>query len=137
MEEYISAMKENTPDSSFFKAILALHNGLYEEAKNQIKNTRYLLDTEIVALMGESYDRAYSVIVRIQMLVELEEIIKYKNDFSQGNIQKLKNIWKERIKGNQRSVEVWQRILKVRNLILDPKDDLQEWIKFANLGFFK
>jgi FKBP12-rapamycin complex-associated protein len=39
----------------------------------------------------------------------------------------------QRIKGCQRNVEVWQRILKVRSLVVSPKDDLEIWIKFANM----
>jgi serine/threonine-protein kinase mTOR len=30
-------------------------------------------------------------------------------------------------------VEVWQRILQVRTLVLNPEDDPAMWIKFANL----
>jgi FKBP12-rapamycin complex-associated protein len=33
--------------------------------------------TELSALLGESYNRAYNVVVRVQMLAELEEIITY------------------------------------------------------------
>lgn len=37
------------------------------------------------------------------------------------------------MKGCQRNVEVWQRILKVRALVITPKEDMEMWIKFANL----
>jgi FKBP12-rapamycin complex-associated protein len=30
-------------------------------------------------------------------------------------------------------VEVWQRILQVRTLVLSPEEDSAMWIKFANL----
>ena len=30
-------------------------------------------------------------------------------------------------------MEVWQRILQVRTLVLNPEDDPAMWIKFANL----
>lgn len=38
-----------------------------------------------------------------------------------------------RLKGAQPDVEVWQRILQVRTLVLSPAEDIQMWIKFANL----
>lgn len=38
-----------------------------------------------------------------------------------------------RLQGCQRDVEVWQRILQVRTLVLKPEDAPQMWIKFANL----
>src|SRR5260221_8078234 len=37
------------------------------------------------------------------------------------------------MQGCQSDVEVWQRILQVRTLVLSPDDDTAMWIKFANL----
>lgn len=39
----------------------------------------------------------------------------------------------DRLSGCQPEVEVWQRILQVRTLVLDPWEDNAMWIKFANL----
>lgn len=39
----------------------------------------------------------------------------------------------KRLQGCQPDVEVWQRILQVRTLVLNPEDDPIMWIKFANL----
>jgi FKBP12-rapamycin complex-associated protein len=134
MNDYISMMKEDSPDGAFFKAILALNRNLFPSAQTFIEKTRDLLDTELTALVGESYNRAYSIVVRIQMLGELEEIIKYKQMGDNHQAQQfIRNTWVKRIKGCQRNVEVWQRILKVRALVVSPKDDLEIWIKFANL----
>ena len=38
-----------------------------------------------------------------------------------------------RLQGCQPDVEVWQRILQVRTLVLNPGDDPLMWIKFSNL----
>ena len=59
MEDYIGMMKQESPDSAFFRAILALHRNLYPQAIQFIDKTRELLDTELMALVGESYNRAY------------------------------------------------------------------------------
>lgn len=59
MNEYISMMKEDSPDGAFFQAILSLHKNLYVSAQKYIGKTRDLLDTELTALVGESYNRAY------------------------------------------------------------------------------
>ncbi|KAI8593944.1 armadillo-type protein [Geranomyces variabilis] len=134
MDEYIAVMKQDSPDSTFFKAILALHRNLYPQAAQFIDKCRDLLDTELMALVGESYSRAYNVVVRIQMLAELEEIIVYKQLYDQGERQAaIRRTWLARLKGCQRNVEVWQRILKVRALVISPKEDMVMWIKFANL----
>lgn len=38
-----------------------------------------------------------------------------------------------RLAGCQRDVEVWQRILQVRSLVLKPNEDMDTWIEFADL----
>ena len=44
--------------------------------------------------------------------------------------------WKNtdpRLDGCQRDVEVWQRILQLRSMVLTPKDDMKTWLNFADL----
>lgn len=134
IQTYINAMKPMTPDREFFSAVLSVHNNNFEEAESHIFNARDLLVTEMSALISESYNRAYNVVVRSQLITELEEIITYKK--SPQNSEKrvfLKNTWNKRLLGCQRNVDVWQRVLKVRSLVIKPKQDMQIWIKFANL----
>ena len=42
-----------------------------------VERSRDLLGTELAALVGESYERAYGDMVRVQQLTELEEVIAY------------------------------------------------------------
>ena len=134
MDNYLEAMKDKSADRSFFGAILALHQNHFAKALDQIERAREGLDTELSALLGESYTRAYSVVVRVQMLAELEEIITYKK--SDGDPEKqatMRETWTTRLKGCERNVETWQRMLKVRALVLTPNENIEMWIKFANL----
>ena len=72
--------------------------------------------------------------VRAQMLSELEEIVNYKQHADQPERQAaMRKTWMKRLQGCQPDVEVWQRILQVRALVLSPDDDPVMWIKFANL----
>lgn len=134
MGSYIKVMKSESPDKAFFSAILSLHRNNFEDASNHILNARDLLVTEITALVSESYNRAYGVVVRVQMLAELEEIIKYKC-LPQGSEKRalMRKTWNTRLLGCQRNVDIWQRMLKVRALVIKPKQDMEMWIKFANL----
>lgn len=134
MDNYLDAMKSLSPDRSFFGAILSIHRNHFDRAAEHIEKAREGLDTELGALLGESYNRAYGVVVRVQMLAELEEIITYKK--SEGNPIKqatMQDTWTRRLLGCQRNVEVWQRMLKVRSLVVPPKENIRMWIKFANL----
>lgn len=134
MDNYLDAMKAQSPDRSFFGAILSIHRNQFERAFVHIEKAREALDTELSALLGESYNRAYGVVVRVQMLAELEEIITYKkssgNDIRQAT---MRATWTKRLKGCQRNPEVWQRMLKVRALVISPQENIDMWIKFANL----
>ncbi|KAK3046508.1 phosphatidylinositol kinase-related protein kinase tor1 [Extremus antarcticus] len=134
MDDYLSVMKPQSPDRSFFGAILAIHRSSFDEAHAHITKVRDGLDTELSALLGESYTRAYSVIVRVQMLAELEEIITYKQNLSDKEKQaRMRVTWTKRLKGCQRNVEVWQRMLKVRALVVSPIEDTEMYIKFASI----
>ncbi|KAL9596585.1 MAG: hypothetical protein Q9219_005712 [cf. Caloplaca sp. 3 TL-2023] len=134
MDNYIHEMKGQSPDRSFFSAILAIQRNQFVDAYGHIEKAREGLDTELSALLGESYDRAYQVVVRVQMLAELEEIITYKKSAENPEKQAtMRQTWTTRLKGCQRNVEVWQRMLKVRALVVGPQENVEMWIKFANL----
>ena len=115
---------------------MSIHRNQFDEAHAHIDKARSLLETELRALLGESYDRAYLQILRVQMLAELEEIMVYKQNQNIGNFEKLelmKDTWMKRLRGCQSNPEVWQRMLKVRALVISPKDYQQMWLKFTNL----
>ncbi|KAI5120260.1 hypothetical protein M0805_004596 [Coniferiporia weirii] len=134
MDDYIAAMKGDSPDRSFYKAILSVHRNQFPKALSHITKARDLLDPELTALVGESYGRTYNIMVRAQMLSELEEIIQYKQFADQPERQNsMKKTWMKRLQGCQPEVEVWQRVLQVRTLVSLPEDDSAMWIKFANL----
>jgi len=134
MDKYVGAMKPDSTDQSFFGAILSIHRNQYDDAYLHIAKARDGLDTELSAMLGESYNRAYQTIVRIQMLAELEEIITYKQSSPNPERQEvMRQTWTRRLKGCQRNVEVWQRMLKVRALVIRPEENMEMLIKFSNL----
>ncbi|KAF2145019.1 uncharacterized protein K452DRAFT_221441 [Aplosporella prunicola CBS 121167] len=134
MDNYLSVMKSSSPDWSFFGAILAIHRNQFEEAQKHISKARDGLDTQLSAVFGESYQRAYLPLVRVQMLAELEEIITYKQNKSNPEKQSsMRHTWTKRLRGCQPNPDVWQRMLKVRALVISPRDNMHMWIKFTNL----
>jgi len=132
MDNYLSSLKRFSPDRAFFGAILALHRNQFREALSCVQQAREALDTELSALVSESYNRAYQVIVRVQMLAELEELIVYKqcDEKKQATMRKT---WETRLKGCQRNADVWQRMLRLRALVIAPSENMHMWIKYANL----
>jgi serine/threonine-protein kinase mTOR len=132
MDNYLQSLKRYSPDRSFFGAILALHRNQFREAIACVQQAREGLDTELSALVSESYNRAYQVIVRVQMLAELEELVVYKQ-CDEKKQATMRRTWETRLKGCERNVEVWQRMLRLRALVISPAENMHMWIKFANL----
>ena len=134
MDTYLEGMKVNCIDRAWFTAILSIHRNQFEQAALHIEKARDGLDTELCALLGESYNRAYNTVVRVQMLAELEEIITYKkSERNDENRRTMRETWTKRLKGCKHNVDVWQKMLKVRALVLTPRENIDMWIKFANL----
>ncbi|KAL8683312.1 MAG: hypothetical protein Q9186_000695 [Xanthomendoza sp. 1 TL-2023] len=134
MDNYIHEMKAQSADRYWYSAILAIQRSQFADAYGHIERAREGLDTELSAMLRESYDRAYRVIVRVQMLAELEEIITYKK-CHKDDVKRaaMRQTWTTRLKGCQRNVEVWQSMLKVRALVVSPDENVEMHIKFANL----
>ncbi|KAF2644919.1 ARM repeat-containing protein [Massarina eburnea CBS 473.64] len=134
MDSYLSVMKEQSPDRAFFASIVNIYNNRFEIAKEEIAKARKGLDTELSSLLGESYQRAYLPMIRVQMLAELEEIMTYKQ--KDGNLEKqasMRRTWMKRLKGLEPNPDVWQRMMKVRQLVITPQQSMDMWIKYTNL----
>lgn len=130
---YIDQMEEGGADQEFFRAIHAVHRNDFKQAYVSIDKTRELLNTRLIALVGESYNRAYQVVVRVQQMAELEEVIAYKLTDSSEEKALIREMWSRRLKGCQRDVDVWQPLLAVRALVVAPKEDIPTWLKFSSL----
>ncbi|CAK7330253.1 unnamed protein product [Dovyalis caffra] len=133
-----AASGDGSSNGTFFRAVLLVRRGKYDEAREYVERARKCLATELAALVLESYERAYVNMVRVQQLSELEEVIDYctlpvGNPVAEGRRALVRNMWTERIQGAKRNVEVWQAILAVRALVLPPTEDIDNWLKFASL----
>ncbi|KAL4036592.1 hypothetical protein IC575_000150 [Cucumis melo] len=133
-----AASGDGSSSGTFYRAVLLVRKGKYDEAREYVDRARKCLATELAALVLESYERAYSNMVRVQQLSELEEVIDYctlpvGNPVAEGRRALIRNMWTERIQGAKRNVEVWQAVLAVRALVLPPTEDIETWLKFASL----
>ena len=72
-----------------------MHHQDWDQAYTLIDITRDMLDTELTALSAESYQRAYPIMVQLQMLAELEECIEYKQ--FPDRRQTIKDMWWSRL----------------------------------------
>lgn len=133
-----SGSGDGSSNGAFFRAVLLVRRGKYDEAQEFVERARKCLATELAALVLESYDRAYNNMVRVQQLAELEEVIDYNtmpidNAATEGRQALIRKMWIDRIQGTKRNVEVWQELLAVRALVVPPTKDIDTWLKFASL----
>ncbi|XP_059048718.1 serine/threonine-protein kinase mTOR-like [Achroia grisella] len=131
MKKYVDCIPESTQEGSFYRAIIAIREGQWTESRHYIDSARTLLDGELTAVVGESYQRAYGALVNAQLLTELEEVVTYKLIEERRNV--ICKSWWLRLQGGQRLVEDWRKLLQIRSLVLSPREDFQTWLKFASL----
>ncbi|XP_057251000.1 serine/threonine-protein kinase TOR isoform X2 [Beta vulgaris subsp. vulgaris] len=133
-----SATGDGNSSGTFFQAVVFVRRGKYDEAREYVERARKCLATELAALVLESYERAYSNMVRVQQLSELEEVIDYctlpvANPVAEGRRALIRNMWTQHIHGVKCNIEVWQALLVVRALVLPPAEDTETWLKFSSL----
>ncbi|KAF7259839.1 hypothetical protein EG68_02702 [Paragonimus skrjabini miyazakii] len=132
VERYVSALPTNNSfDGAFYRAVLDIQRNHYDNAYQHILNARNVLDADLTAMTGESYDRAYADLVGTQLLSEAEEVIQYKQIPERRPI--LREAWQSRLRGCQSVVEDWSQIIQLRSLVFQPRDDLKTWLRFAGL----
>ena len=59
MDDYITTMRNDSPDRSFYRAILCVHRNQFPKALVNISRARDLLDPELQSFVGEGYGRSY------------------------------------------------------------------------------
>ncbi|XP_075980092.1 serine/threonine-protein kinase mTor-like isoform X2 [Anticarsia gemmatalis] len=131
MRKYVGSISEDSQEGAFYRAIIAIHEGQWSESRHFIDSARNLLDIELTAVVGESYQRAYGALVNAQLLTELEEVVTYKLVEERRN--PIRKCWWLRLQGGQRLVEDWRKMLQIRSLVMSPREDFQTWLKFASL----
>ncbi len=152
---HVKAMEGSSVEKSYFHAALAIHERDFERCELHVDVARSLLENQFTSLLMESYSRAYSVMVNIQLLSELEEIMEYlksveyqkkievKWTTSRGGGQPVGDAeimrlglisrWDQRLECAAPNERVWQHILMLHSLILEPTDDIQNWLHLARL----
>ncbi|MBN8558298.1 MAG: hypothetical protein J0L74_11610, partial [Burkholderiales bacterium] len=120
------------PRAALYAALLAVHDDDQRALRFHVDRCRALLDSEVSALVRESYNRAYSMVLRLHQLVDLEEMSTYRR-LSPDQQGQLRDIWTRRLLGAQRNVEYWQHLLSTRALVIPPTQDLDVWLKFVSL----
>ena len=115
-------------EENFFKAIVAIKDEQYDKAKTYINIARDLIDDKIKALLNESYERAYKLLLDNENLCELEDIIRLNqnnsniNEFNK-NKDKVKLKWNKHLELKDEDIKTLERIIGIRKIIFNPEED--------------
>ncbi|OMJ20268.1 Target of rapamycin [Smittium culicis] len=134
LEKYLKYLPSSDQKCSFFRALLAVHNNNFDEARKYISISRANIDKEMSAQLSESFQRGYSLAIYCQMLSELEEVILYKS-LEDSHFQKklIIKTWEKRLEGCQKDVGNWQHFLQIRSLVLPRTRILEMWVEFMQM----
>ena len=113
-------------EENFFKSIVAIKDEEYEKAKKFIDIARDSIDDKIKALLNESYERAYKLLLDNENLCQLEDIIKLKNIDKKSYKKKkeeLKVQWDKTLELKKENIKAYERIIGIRRIIFTPEED--------------
>jgi FKBP12-rapamycin complex-associated protein len=96
VQTYTQLIPRDSQEGCFFRAVLAIHHNDHLTAQPLIASARDLLEVELAAMVGESYERAYGAMINAQMLSELEEVITFK--LVPKKRDSIKTMWWNRLK---------------------------------------
>ncbi|RNF17895.1 putative target of rapamycin (TOR) kinase 1 [Trypanosoma conorhini] len=114
----------------FYRAVLATRKRQFREADRLIKLCRRRLDSNLSALVAESYDRAYELFVGIQQLSELEEVAVAARDVR--SVHRWQELWERRL--GSMAYEGWPGTLANHTLVVHPAQELDMWLRFVSLS---
>ncbi|KAJ2271237.1 phosphatidylinositol kinase- protein kinase tor1, partial [Coemansia sp. RSA 370] len=135
MEFYLSALPNKSRDKSFCKALLAVYRNNFDDAAKFINDAREEMESDLSSHITESYNRGYAQVFMCQMLTELEEVVMYKMAPDDRERQvAIIGAWRHRLSGIQQDVGMWQKLLRLRSMVLRPILDLDTWIKYVNMS---
>jgi FKBP12-rapamycin complex-associated protein len=134
LNKYANGMDSSSFEHCFYSAIMSIHDGNYLQSKKVLDKAWDIVDNKIPGLLRESYVRAYPVVFEAQQLIELEEVIAYKSaEETVSRRTDLLSLWNSRLQGCQQSIDLWEKELSFRPLVVCPEEDLNSWLSFAKL----
>lgn len=134
LEKYSKEMDQNNFEHNFYQAILSIHDNDLSKSKKILEKAWDIVDTKLPGLLRESYIRAYPVVIEAQQLCDLEEVIWFKSEEETSDRRSdLLELWNARLRGSQPSIDIWEKFLSFRPLLVCPEEDLETWTQFAEL----
>ena len=132
---FLLSQEETIFDLNFYSSILYIQNKEYNLALQYIAEDKKMINSRIKSLLGESYNRGYELLIKNQILFNLEQIIDYKCNHNNNKqyLENLINSWDESLDIIGKDHVVYEKFLAIRSLILPIEKEFDKYIQFAKM----
>ena len=122
-------------DLNLYSSIIQIKNKEYNLALQYIAEDKKMVNSRIKSLLGESYIRGYELLIKNQLLFNLEQIIDYKTNHDNDNmyLEKLINSWDKSLENIGKDPVNYEKFLAIRSLILPIEIEFDKFMNFAKM----
>ena len=122
-------------ESLVYSAALAVRDGHFMEANSFVTKARGKLGSPILSAPAPHNKREYVRFLNQLQLVQLEEMIDYKQRPSDAALAGLVRVWNQRLLDLDYSLTVWRRLIPLRAVLLSPaSEDIDTWVRYSTLA---
>ena len=122
-------------DLNLYSIILNINNGQFDIALKFIDSAKKIIVNGIKSLLSESYERGYELLVKNQLLFQLEQIIEYKqfHEKDQDYLKQMVSLWDKNLNIIGKDPDIYEKILSLRSLVLPLEDEVGKYINLAKI----
>ena len=122
-------------DLDLYSIILNINNGQFDIALRFIDSAKKIIVGGIKSLLSESYVRGYELLVKNQLLFQLEQIIVYKqfHENDEDYLKQMVSIWDKNLNIIGKDPAIYEKILALRSLVLPIEDEYGKYINLAKI----
>ena len=132
---FLSNQEEDIFDLNFYSSLVYIEKKEYNLALQYITENRKMINSRIKSLLGESYMRGYNLLIKNQLLFNLEQIIDYKSNTNKGNLylDKIINSLNKSFDIIVKEPAIYEKFLAIRSLILPIEKEFDKYMQFSKL----
>ena len=122
-------------DLDLYSIILNINNGQFDIALRFIDSAKKIIVGGIKSLLSESYVRGYELLVKNQLLFQLEQIIEYKqfHEKDENYLKEMVSLWDKNLNKIGKDPAIYEKILALRSLVLPIEDEYGKYLNLAKI----
>ena len=122
-------------DLNLYSSLLNIENKDYNLALEYVAEDKKMINSRIKSLLGESYSRGYELLIKNQILFNLEQIINYRTNHIED-----KEFLEDMVQSMDKSLEIigkdpviYEKFLAVRSLILPIEKEFNNYLNLSEM----